>query len=128
MVRIAKHYELRELGHEGFEKTCRALVARMFGPDPEPNWRRRTTRGYDAAFDGRAAEYPSAEAPWDGFMILEASFNHSPLSEPGRMTHLTQRITKRFEWWFQPNRLHKQPEYIVFATNNSLAAARDGGS
>lgn len=128
VLRIVKHYELTQLGPEGFEKACQALAARMFGPDVDPKRQRPGSRPYDAAFDGRAAEYPSAEAPWDGFIVLEAFFGYDSLSEPWRMTHLKQRITRSFESWFRPDSRHKRPDYVVLATNSSLAAARDGGS
>lgn len=127
VARIVRHYELTELGPEGFFKVCQALAARVFGPDPEPDRRRRMIRGYDAAFLGRAAEYPSAEAPWEGFMILEGLFSYNPLSSRGQLIQLRRRITDRFDAWFKPDRKSEPSEYVVIATNNSLAAAHDGG-
>ncbi|USX55629.1 HNH endonuclease [Lentzea sp. HUAS12] len=127
VLRIVKHYELNQLGHEGFEKVCQALAARMFGPDEDPKRRRPRSRPYDAAFDGRAAEYPSVEAPWDGFIIVEAFFRYDSLNGAGRTADLTHRITRRFEFWFDADARHKRPDYVVFATNNSLAVTRDRG-
>ncbi|MBF6227144.1 hypothetical protein IU470_18790 [Nocardia abscessus] len=123
VARIFQHYRLNALGHEGFLKTCQALAVHALGQDTEVT-RNPGLGRYDAAFDGCVVGLPNQEAPWEGYIVLEALYQVRPDESPRALIHLRQRIKNHFEMWFGSS-VRKHPEYVIFATNISLATTSE---
>ena len=124
--RIVKHYDLVNLGPEGFERMCQALAVNVLGPNtilhtgPGPDGRR------DASLVGRTAGYPSTDQAWDGYTVLQAM--HSSRSSGQAENYLLQRIRADLEFWAHSASTGdgKTPDYLIFATNLSLSRAVGG--
>jgi hypothetical protein len=120
--RIFLHYDLDRLGHEGFEKMCQALTVHVLGPGTE------VLGGYgrhngDAAFDGQADGFPSHEAPWDGYIVMEAMYSTQRPHPVGAKRMLGRRIENEFERWAAwVERGNRRPDYLIFATNLQFTA------
>ncbi|MET7773010.1 hypothetical protein ABZS43_30535, partial [Nocardia sp. NPDC005366] len=125
VARIFQHYRLNALGYEGFLKACQALAVHVLGPGTEVK-RNLGPGQYDAAFDGRAIGFPNQETPWEGYIVLEAIYHSRPDESTRALIYLRQRIKTHFEKWFGGDaKTRKCPEYVIFATNISLATTSD---
>lgn len=124
---IFLHYDLNRLGQDGFEKMCQALMVHLLGPDTEILGGPGSDGGRDAAFDGQANGFPNRDAPWDGYIVMQAMYSQ-PRSNPVRTRQaLSHRIKREFESWSHGvEQGNRRPDYIIFATNLQLTAADDG--
>ncbi|MGW6619597.1 hypothetical protein ACWF99_00110 [Nocardia sp. NPDC055002] len=125
VAQIFQHYELNALGPEGFYKTCQALAVHVLGPETDVSPSMWGPGRYDATLNGRAIGYPSAEVPWDGFIVLDALYFIHTDQTRRALLMLRRRIEDRFSRWFQNDGKYKRPEYVIVATNLSLASASD---
>ncbi|MEU4526541.1 HNH endonuclease signature motif containing protein [Amycolatopsis sp. NPDC024027] len=121
---IFLHYDLNRLGRDGFEKMCQALALHVLGPRTEVLPGPGRDYGWDAAFDGRANGFPSQDAPWAGYIVMQAMYSR-PEPDPVRAKRtLGHRVRIELENWSR--RIEhgaRRPDYMIFATNLQLTAA-----
>ncbi|WP_432855263.1 hypothetical protein ACQPXB_21955 [Amycolatopsis sp. CA-161197] len=114
--RIFLHDDLNRLGPDAFEKMCQALTMHVLGPETKIFGGPRRGAEGDATFNGRTTGFPTHDAPWDGFIVMEAMYG-------GASRTLRHRIEREFERWAsQTARGDRRPDYMIFATNLQLTA------
>lgn len=127
--RIARHYDLANLGHEGFERMCQGIALHVLGPKtvvytkPGPDGRR------DASLAGQTAGYPSFANPWDGYTVMQAIHTSQPAQSRKAATHLRQRIRADLEFWHcrASEEGQETPDFLIFATNLAFAGPQGVG-
>lgn len=121
--RISLHYDLNRIGHDGFEKMCQALTVQVLGPATEILGGPGPDGGKDAAFDGRTNGFPDRDAPWDGYIVMQAMYSHQRGGAVRAREHLRHRIRHEFERWSRrAEQGGRRPDYFIFATNLQLTA------
>jgi hypothetical protein len=131
VAQIVHHYDLNSLGPDGFEKMCQALAVRVLGPGTKIYGGFGPDGGRDAAYQGRLNSYPTANAPWDGYVVMQAMFKPDRVDARSGSSWLRGRIGEELRAWSprsgQRNRIHQPPQYLIFASNVSLSPALGGG-
>ena len=116
---IIRHYDLNSLEPMAFEMLCQALTVRRFGSRTVIHGGYGRDGGKDASFEGRLADYPSAEMPWDGYIVMQAMFKVSNSNSPAAATWMREKVRhdarRRAEG--------KPADFLVVATNVSIRAA-----
>jgi hypothetical protein len=129
--RIFRHYDLSRLGSEGFEKMCQALAIHMLGPGTEIHSSYGPDGGRDASFEGRAKSYPSSDAPWDGYIVMEAMYSSRTDDKARSVSLLSGRIRRKLDAWSRQvgdkGDEGRRPDYVIFATNLQLSTVHGGG-
>jgi hypothetical protein len=121
--------DLAGLRARSFERMSQALAVQVLGPGLEV-FGDGPDGGREASFEGKL-RYPSAEAPWDGFGILQAKFKSAVSGTGVDTTWLRTRIKAELEAWADPDKRRvrdgRRPKYLIFATNVALSAVPGRG-
>ncbi|GAA2329093.1 hypothetical protein GCM10010170_006280 [Dactylosporangium salmoneum] len=126
VAEIIRHYDLNTLEPMTFEMPCQALTVRRFGPRTRIHGGYGPDGGRDASSAGRLADYPSAENPWDGYVVMRAMFKATGSNTPSAAAWLRSGIRHEFQRRVLDSRrrVEGRPiEYLVLATNVSVPAA-----
>ncbi|WP_426508551.1 hypothetical protein ACPPVO_58725 [Dactylosporangium sp. McL0621] len=126
VAEIIRHYDLNSLEPMTFEMLCQALTAKRFGPRTRIHGGYGPDGGRDASFDGRLADFPSAEAPWEGYVVMQAMFKTSGANTPAAAAWMRDRIRREIQSGILSSRrrVDSRPvDYLVLATNISVQAA-----
>ncbi|MEU9178750.1 tetratricopeptide repeat protein [Streptomyces sp. NPDC048550] len=123
-------YDLTKLGPRDFEHLSQALALHVLGPGVEV-FGDGPDGGREASFEG-LQEFPSADAPWRGYGVLQAKFRQRPERTGDDAKWLIRHITAELREWADPEsgraRNGRMPEYILFTSNVLLSSIpRTGG-
>ncbi|MGV9266520.1 tetratricopeptide repeat protein [Kitasatospora sp. NPDC003701] len=122
-------YALAGLGAQRFEQLSQALALKtlgvsveIFGDGPDG--------GREATFQG-LTHFPSADAPWTGYGVLQAKFRSRPEGTGKDADWLIRHIRAELDAWGDPasNRVRngRLPDYLLFTTNVVLSPGAGNG-
>ncbi|MFD3843932.1 tetratricopeptide repeat protein [Streptomyces sp. NPDC058642] len=122
-------YALTHLGPHRFEELSQALAlsklgpsVKIFGDGPDG--------GREASFEG-LRHFPTPDAPWNGYGVLQAKFRSRPESTAKNAQWLIRHMTAELEAWADPdsNRVRKGrvPEYLLIVSNVVLSSNPGSG-
>lgn len=118
-------YDLRGLSPRSFEKLIQALAGEelgggivTFGDGPDG--------GREATFEGRMG-FPSKEAPWDGYCVVQAKFRQKPEGRAKDATWLRSELERELKAFADPKQRRRRPEYYLLATNIVLTPVQGRG-
>lgn len=117
-------YNLHGLNPRDFQHLIQAIA------------RKRIAAGVTAFGDGKDGardliykgkmDYPSASAPWDGYLVLGCKFLQRPMTKANDWA--MQQLEKDLKKFLDKKRNLPKPEYYLFATNVELTGvAKTGG-
>jgi hypothetical protein len=120
-------YNINGLDNRSFEHIVQAIAkgeiangVTPFGDGPDG--------GREATFSGKM-NYPSATAPWAGYLVIQSKFRLHPTGDPkDDGDWFIHQINKDIEKFLDPKRNLKRPEYYLATTNVRLSALADAGS
>jgi len=119
-------YDLSRLSPRAFEQLVQALAAAVIGPGivvfgDGPDG------GREATFEGRMP-FPDRDAPWDGYLVVQAKFRQREASGGNDGAWALAELKKDLAKFADAKRGLRRPEYYLFATNVVLTpVAKKGG-
>jgi len=119
-------YHLNGLDPRAFEQIVQAIAKKEiangvtpFGDGPDG--------GREATFSGKM-NYPSATAPWDGYLVIQSKFKlHSAGNPKDDGDWLIEQLNKDLAKFLDAKRSLKRPEYYLATTNIRLSAVAGTG-
>jgi hypothetical protein len=121
-------YQLSGLDERRFEDLCRALAVRVLGPGIQA-FGAGPDGGREASFDGRL-HYPTPEAGWDGYGVLQAKCRRVDVGKADA-EWLCRTVANELDSWLDPMRKRvsegRLPEYLIVATNVRLSSVPQRG-
>jgi hypothetical protein len=120
-------YNLNALDPRAFEQIAQAIAKKEiangvtpFGDGPDG--------GREAAFSGKM-NYPSATAPWNGYLVIQSKFKLHPTGNPkDDGDWLIQQLSKDLAKFSDTKRSLKCPDYYLATTNIRLSAVAETGT
>jgi hypothetical protein len=120
-------YNLNGLNDRTFEHVVQAIAKKEiasgvipFGDGPDG--------GREATFNGKMT-YPSLNAPWEGYLVIQSKFKLHPTGDPKADGEwFIKQLSKDLEKFLDPKRHLKRPEYYLATTNIRLTAVADTGT
>jgi len=114
-------YDLHSfLGWRSFEQLVQALAVKVlgaatviFGDGPDG--------GREATYNDRTS-YPTAERPWDGYIVIQAKFRQRPATDDAKWA--LDQLAQELENFAARNEIF--PKYYIFATNVVLPPRKGG--
>lgn len=118
-------YNLQGLSSRSFEQLVQAIAAKVIGPQlivfgDGPDG------GREATFEGRIP-YPSPDAPWTGYGIVQAKFKQRLQNREADGNWALQQLHSELKTFFDTGKSRKPPDYYIFATNVTLTAVETTG-
>lgn len=119
-------YNLSGLSTRSFEQLVQAITVKSFGPNvivfgDGPDG------GREATFEGRVP-YPSGEAMWEGYGIVQAKFRQRTQDAGRDGEWALQQLRGELEQFADPHSERRKPEFYLFATNVVLTPVQDQGA
>ena len=120
-------YHLNGIDPRAFEQIVQAIAKKEiangvtpFGDGPDG--------GREATFSGKM-NYPSAAAPWDGYLVIQSKFKLHPNGNPkDDGDWLIEQLSKDLAKFSDAKRKLKRPEYYLATTNIRLSAVAGTGT
>jgi hypothetical protein len=111
-------YDLTRFSFNSFQSFAQSLALHVLGPGLEV-FGSGADGGRDAAFTGRA-NYPSSEAPWDGYTVIQAKFKEKLTNDARDADWLVEQIKREQEKWAKASN-RKRPDFYILISNVSLS-------
>lgn len=122
-------YALTSLGSHRFEELSQALALKTLGPTVEV-FGDGPDGGREASFQG-LTRFPSSDAPWVGYGVLQAKFRKRPEGTGKDADWLIDQINSELKAWANPhsNRVRKGrlPDYLLITSNVVLSSVPGSG-
>ncbi|MFF9894337.1 tetratricopeptide repeat protein [Streptomyces longispororuber] len=122
-------YALTNLGPHRFEELSQALAIATLGPSVEI-FGDGPDGGREASFQS-PRHFPTPEAPWAGYGVLQAKFRKRPEGTAKDAEWLIEHISSELRAWADPdsNRVRKGrlPEYLLITSNVVLSSVPGSG-
>src|SRR6185369_3361171 len=113
-------YNLNGLDPRSFEHIVQAIAKMEIGDGPDG--------GREATFNGKM-NYPSATAPWDGYLVIQSKFKlHTSENPKDDGDWLIEQLSKDLAKFLDAKRSLKRPEYYLATTNIRLSAVAGTGT
>ena len=120
-------YHLNGLDHRSFEQIVQAIAKKEIGNGVTP-FGDGPDGGREATFNGKM-NYPSATAPWDGYLVIQSKFKLHPTGVPkDDGDWLIEQLNKDLPKFLDTRRNLKPPEYYLATTNIRLSAVAGTGA
>jgi hypothetical protein len=116
-------YNLTGLNPRDFEHLVQALAKKHIATGITPFGDGRDG-GREATFKGKM-DYPSKNAPWDGYLVVQCKFCKQSKKEGDWAINQLKNELKKF---LDPKRKLPKPEYYLFVTNLKLTAVQNTGT
>ncbi|MCF6472384.1 hypothetical protein FAF44_28905 [Nonomuraea sp. MG754425] len=122
-------FDLTRLDTGQFESLVQALAHEVLGADlevygPGPDG------GRDATINGSSI-YPGLDAPWTGYIVVQAKFLQRPRNVEHDTAWFLGQVRSEMERWADSNiqrvRRGRFPDHLIFATNVALSAVSGSG-
>lgn len=120
-------YNLYGLAADTFEQLVQAIATKeiaagttVYGSGPDG--------GRDASFEGRTT-YPSKEAPWDGYVVVQAKFRKEPFAtarEAGAWVN--NQLEHELQSFDDRKKKRRLPDYYLLVTNVDFSAVPETGT
>ncbi|WP_424861963.1 tetratricopeptide repeat protein [Streptomyces sp. MMS24-I29] len=122
-------YALTDLGPNRFEEMSQALALKALGPYVEI-FGDGPDGGREASFQS-LSHFPTPDAPWTGYGVLQAKFRKRPEGTAKDAEWLIDHINSELRAWADPhsNRVRKGrlPEYLLITSNVVLSSVPGSG-
>ncbi|MFD5475642.1 tetratricopeptide repeat protein, partial [Streptomyces sp. NPDC127105] len=122
-------YALTRLGPQRFEELTQALALRLLGPSVQV-FGDGPDGGREASFEN-LSNFPTPDAPWAGYGVLQAKFRKRPDDVASNAKWLVGHMMAELEEWANPesNRVRngRVPDYLLVATNVVLSSVPGTG-
>lgn len=122
-------YALTGLGPNRFEEMSQALALKALGPSVEI-FGDGPDGGREASFQS-LSHFPTRDAPWTGYGVLQAKFRKRPEGTAKDAEWLIDHINSELRAWADPhsNRVRKGrlPEYLLITSNVVLSSVPGSG-
>jgi tetratricopeptide (TPR) repeat protein len=122
-------YVLTNLGPHRFEDLSQALALKALGPSVEI-FGDGPDGGREASFQG-LSHFPTPDAPWTGYGVLQAKFRKRPEGTAKDAEWLIDQVNSELRAWADPqsNRVRKGrlPEYLLITSNVVLSSVPGSG-
>lgn len=122
-------YALTRLGPQRFEELSQALALRLLGPSVQI-FGDGPDGGREASFENLSS-FPTPDAPWAGYGVLQAKFRKRPEDAANNAKWLIGHMIAELEEWANPesNRVRngRVPDYLLVATNVVLSSVPGTG-
>ncbi|MER5521283.1 tetratricopeptide repeat protein [Streptomyces sp. NPDC002763] len=122
-------YVLTALGPQRFEELSQALALKELGPCVEI-FGEGPDGGREASFQG-LGHFPTPDAPWTGYGVLQAKFRKRPEGTAKDAEWLIDQIKSELRAWADPqsNRVRRGrfPEYLLITSNVVLSPVPGSG-
>ncbi|MGW2790312.1 tetratricopeptide repeat protein [Streptomyces sp. NPDC001251] len=122
-------YALTNLGSHRFEELSQALALEALGPSVEI-FGDGPDGGREASFQS-PRHFPTPDAPWTGYGVLQAKFRKRPEGTAKDAEWLIEHINSELRAWADPssNRVRKGrlPEYLLITSNIVLSSVPGSG-
>lgn len=122
IVAKGENFPLTNIDEHTFERLCVQLCQELLGPGTSA-FSAGPDGGVDARFDGKAKEFPSISAPWEGTIIIQAKHTikaNASCSDPNFISILNNEKTK-IKKLYDEGKI----DYYLLFTNRSLSATHD---
>jgi hypothetical protein len=120
-------YHLNGLDPRSFEHIVQAIAKKEIGNGVTP-FGDGPDGGREATFNGKM-NYPSAAAPWDGYLVIQSKFKLHPTENPkDDGDWLIEQLNKDLAKFSDTKRSLKHPEYYLATTNIRLSAVAGTGA
>lgn len=120
-------YNLQGLNNRDFEHLIQALAIKVIGPGITP-FGDGPDGGREATFCGKMS-YPSATAPWNGYLVIQCKFLTRPSGVPKKDGDwVLQQLKIDLDKFTTAKRQLKKPDYYLFVTNAVLTPASKRGT
>ncbi|KUL23726.1 hypothetical protein ADL12_38800 [Streptomyces regalis] len=117
-------YALTRLGPQRFEELSQALALRLLGPSVQI-FGDGPDGGREASFEA-LSNFPTRDAPWTGYGVLQAKFRKRPEDAASNAKWLVGHMIAELEEWANPesNRVRngRVPNYLLVTTNVVLSS------
>ncbi|MGW4756180.1 tetratricopeptide repeat protein [Streptomyces chartreusis] len=117
-------YALTRLGPQRFEELSQALALRLLGPSVQI-FGDGPDGGREASFES-LSNFPTPDAPWTGYGVLQAKFRKRPEDAAKNAKWLVAHMTAELDEWanLDSNRVRngRVPDYLLIATNVVLSS------
>jgi hypothetical protein len=119
-------YNLSALSSRSFEQLIQTIAIHVLGPGTTifgdgPDGAR------EATYEGRTA-YPSSEAPWEGYVVVQAKFRQRPTGGQSDAKWVITQLNNDLNKFLSNRRGLRKPEYYIFCTNLVLTPGHGTGS
>jgi hypothetical protein len=119
-------YNLEGLSTRSFEQLVQAIAAKVVGPNVVIFGDGRDG-GREATFEGHIP-YPSKEAGWNGYGVVQAKFKQRTQDTKADGDWALQQLRHELEDFTDPQKARRKPDYYIFATNVVLTPFPEKGS
>jgi hypothetical protein len=119
-------FDLARLGNRRFEHLVQALALGYIGPGVQV-FGTGPDGGREATFDGEVRL--EGKALWVGYGVIQAKYRERLTGTRQDQAWFFEQVTAELDEWINPKskRRHRQPKYLVIATNVPLTAVAESG-
>lgn len=118
-------YDLSRLSSRTFEHLVQALAFKFLGPEVSI-FGDGADGGREASFDKLSA-YPSSDAPWSAYGVIQAKFRQRLTSSGADSKWVQRELEKELKKFTSVKRGLKSPRYYIIATNVTLSPVSEVG-